>query len=220
MEKKILTALMIIALSVPLAAFGSREKTTGSDAAPPAGGGNPAPAAPAAPAKAPTPDESGAVPAEIAAALTKAGIQTVKERVPVVDFTLPKLGGGTASLGSLKGQVVFLNFWATWCPPCREEMPSMEKLYVRFKDRGFTILAVDLQEDEKTVAEFVKKYKLTFPVALDGSGRIGGTYGVRGIPTTYIVDREGGIVGAVVGGKDWGSPEVVAAFETLIRHGK
>lgn len=210
MKRIIFIVLLTVLATSFLMAFGSRER--------PAETISPAPSA--KPAGTPTPEESGAIPAEISEALTRAGIQTVRERVPIADFSLPRLGGGTLSLSELRGKVVFLNFWATWCPPCREEMPSMEKLYNTFKAEGFEILAVDLQEDEKTVADFVKKYKLTFPVVLDTSGRTGSTYGVRGIPTTYIVDREGGIIGAVVGGKNWDTPEVFSAFETLVRYGR
>jgi len=213
MNKKIFLALALLLPAAAVFAFGSREK------APPPGAASPRPGATPSPGPPPALDGDRSLPAEIAAALARAGIQTLKSRVPIVDFTAPLLGGGSVSLAGLEGKVVFLNFWATWCPPCREEMPSMEKLHARFTGRNFTILAVDLQEDEKTVAEFVKRHRLSFPVALDGSGGIGGTYGVRGIPTTYIVDRRGGIVGAAVGGKDWNSPEVAEAFELLIRHG-
>lgn len=217
MKKKMIFAgllLVFLSLTAVLVAFGTREKPL----APGSPHGNSSGTASEAGENRSLEGPQG-IPQEVAEALTEAGIQSLKERVPIVDFTLPLLEGGSITLSELEGKVVFLNFWATWCPPCREEMPSMEKLHQRFKGKDFVILAVDLQEDEKTVADFVKKYQLSFPVALDSGGRIGGTYGVRGIPTSYIVDQGGGIVGAAVGGKDWNSPEVVAAFELLMSHG-
>jgi thiol-disulfide isomerase/thioredoxin len=111
---------------------------------------------------------------------------------------------------------VFLNFWATWCPPCRAEMPSMERLYQKLKGQGLVILAVDLQEDAKSVQKFVSQHKLTFPILLDSDGRIGGTYGARSIPTSYIVDRKGNVLGGTVGGREWDTPEMIAFFTRLL----
>lgn len=148
-------------------------------------------------------------------ALTKAGISPIKEKIALTDFTLPALSGEKLTLSAYKGKVVFLNFWATWCPPCRAEMPSMERLYAKMKDKGFEILAVNLQEEPKVVKEFLTKNKLTFPVVLDANGKIGSVYGVRGIPTTYLIDKEGFIVGGMVGGKEWDTPEVEAALKAI-----
>jgi thiol-disulfide isomerase/thioredoxin len=119
-------------------------------------------------------------------------------------------------LSDLKGSVVFLNFWATWCPPCREEMPSMETLYRRLGKAGLEFLAVDIGEPQKAVETFVTERGLTFPVALDGSGRVSETYGIRSIPATFIIDRDGSIIAAVVGGRKWDDPKVIAAFEALL----
>ena len=145
------------------------------------------------------------------------GLQPLKEGTAIVDFQLDLLGGGSRTLSSYKGKVVFLNFWATWCGPCRQEMPSMERLYQRLNDKGLEILAVNLQEDDKTVQKFVDEYELTFPVLLDRSGRVGSTYGARSIPTTYIVSREGYVIAGTIGTREWDTEQYVRFFERLLQ---
>ena len=144
------------------------------------------------------------------------GLAALKEGTKSIDFTLADLSGKKVSLSSLKGKVVFLNFWATWCPPCRGEMPSMERLYQKLKDKGLVILAVDLQEDAKSVQKFVNQHKLTFTVLLDSDGRVGATYGARSIPTSYIVGRGGEALGGTVGAREWDTPEMIAFFTRLL----
>jgi len=157
-----------------------------------------------------------AVSAELARALRNANVQVLNQAVDSHDFTLPFLNGGSASLSSFKGKVVLLNFWATWCPPCRYEMPSMEALYQRFKNHGLEILAVDLGEDAHTVRQFIQNHNYTFPVMLDIDGEVGDDYGVRGIPVTYVLNRQGMIIGVVRGAIDWNTPQVITAFEALL----
>ena len=171
-----------------------------------------APRAQILPAKAAIPVD----PAVLSAELSSAGLQVPSGTLASTDFTLPTLDGRKVSLGSLKGKVVFLNFWATWCPPCRAEMPSMETLYQRYKDRGLEILAVDLKEEKKTVSEFVDQNKLTFTILLDSTAEVGGIYGTEAIPTTYIVDRLGNIVARAVGGLGWDTPAMFAIFDKLL----
>jgi peroxiredoxin len=155
---------------------------------------------------------------EIKTAFSRARIPVLRARTPVIDFSASRLDGTPVRLSSLKGKVVFLNFWATWCPPCREEMPSMEALYQRFRGRDLEFLALDIQEGREAVAAFMKEHGLTFPAALDSTGRISAQYGIRGIPTTFIIDRDGGIVASAVGGRDWNTQEVAAALDALIAH--
>jgi thiol-disulfide isomerase/thioredoxin len=157
---------------------------------------------------------------ELRAALSRARIPVLRAKSPAPDFTATRLDGSPVRLGALKGKVVFLNFWATWCPPCREEMPSMEALYQRFRGRDLEFLAVDIQEDKDKVAAFMKEYGLSFPAALDNTGRISGEYGIRGIPATFIIDREGNVIASVVGGRDWNTQAVIDALELLISHGR
>jgi peroxiredoxin len=133
------------------------------------------------------------------------------------DFAVTDLQGQAVRLSQYRGQVVLLNLWATWCPPCREEMPSMERLWQRLKDRGFVLLAVS--EDEQgaaAVRPFVQEMQLTFPVLLDPTGDVGSRYGVWGYPESFLIDREGRVVERVIGPRDWASPAQIAAIERLL----
>ena len=121
------------------------------------------------------------------------------------DFTFPGLDGKMVSLSDYKGKVVLVNIWATWCPPCVREMPSMEKLYAKFNNDGFTILAIDMMEEADSVRAFKEEYKLNFPILLDFDGSVAQFYNVMSIPTTYIVDQEGYIIGSAIGTRDWAS---------------
>ncbi len=118
--------------------------------------------------------------------LKQFGFHVIEKKIPIVDFELESLGGEKVSLKPLKGKVVFLNFWATWCPLCREEMPSMELLYQELYEEGLEILVVNLQEGKKQVRKFVTDYGLTFEILLDKTGRVGASYGARNIPTSFI----------------------------------
>ena len=150
-------------------------------------------------------------------ALREANIRVIDPKIKPIDFTLPLLNGGTASLSANKGKVIILNFWATWCPPCRAEMPSMETLYQRFKNEGLEILAVNLGENQATVRQFIQNNRYTFPVPLDSNNRIGAIYGVEAIPTSYILDRDGKIIARIVGSINWDTSQVIAAFDALLR---
>lgn len=146
-------------------------------------------------------------------------LQVVKidEKLTAPSFTLKDLNGKEMKLEDHRGKIVFINFWATWCPPCRDEMPSMEKLYTEFKGSDFTMLAVDLREGAKKVRAFKERFKLNFPILLDSDGRVGSEYGVRSIPTTYLIDREGYVVGGALGARDWGSREAFELVDHLIK---
>ena len=143
------------------------------------------------------------------------GIAT-PEGMKATDFTLKTLGGKDASLSDYQGKIVFLNFWATWCPPCREEVPSMENLYQKFKDQDFAILAIDLRESQETVEKFVQENGLNFTVLLDPKGKIGSAYMVANIPTTYLLDKKGEIIGKIIGGRDWDSEDSFNLFNDLL----
>jgi peroxiredoxin len=133
------------------------------------------------------------------------------------DFSAPNLDGQAMRLSAYRGQVVLVSVWATWCPPCREEMPSMERLYQKLADRGFVILAVSQDETGADgVKTFVDQTKVTFPVLLDPDGDVGRSYGVWGYPESFLVDRTGGIVEHVVGPREWDAPAQVAAIERLM----
>ncbi len=146
------------------------------------------------------------------------GIITLNEKIKAPAFKLRDLNGMEVELEDFRGKIVFLNFWATWCPPCRAEMPSMEELYAKFKNEDFTILAVDLQESSEKVTAFKEQYQLSFPILLDSDGVVGLFYGVRSIPTTYLVDKESFIIGGALGARNWASPEAFGLIEQLLNH--
>jgi thiol-disulfide isomerase/thioredoxin len=152
-------------------------------------------------------------------AFKSAGLPLLREKVPAAGFSLKLVDGRTVTLDALRGRVVFLNFWATWCPPCREEMPSMEILYRRFRDQGLEFIAVDIMENGKTVSAFLADNNLSFPAALDSNGRVSNGYGVQAIPATFIVDRDGKIILYTVGGRRWDTPAIIAAFGELLESG-
>jgi len=142
----------------------------------------------------------------------------VKPGLPAPNFTFPGLDGKKVSLTDFKGKAVFLNIWATWCPPCREEMPSMEKLYQELKGEDFEILAVSIDAlGAKVVAPFMKEYKLSFPALLDPEGTIQNLYGTTGVPECFIINKEGIIEKIVIGPMDWATSEVILFFRNLIQ---
>lgn len=113
------------------------------------------------------------------------------------DFTLNDLSGRPLRMADLHGKVVLLNFWATWCPPCRSEMPDLDALYQRFKSQGLVVLAIS-DEDAPTVKPFVKQFNITFPVLLDTGDKVNGQYKISGIPKTFIYDRDGKLIAQAI----------------------
>ena len=158
------------------------------------------------------------IPSSIRTAFGKAGIPLLKKRMAPKDFTLRLLDGSSVNLSSLKGKVVFLNFWTTWCPPCREEMPSIQALSERFKNKDIVFLAVNIRENSNVVSDFIKKNSLTFKIPLDQRGDTAIAYGARTIPMTFIIDREGKIILREIGAMDWNTPQIAAAIEELLKH--
>ena len=134
------------------------------------------------------------------------------------DFKLRDLDGHEVSLSSMRGKVVFLNLWATWCEPCRREMPSIEALYEKFgKDKSFAILAVSEDSDgSKAVAPYVKQSGYKFEILLDPRNDVGEAYNVSGIPETFVIDRDGRIVAHHLGPYDWANPDIRDALQELI----
>lgn len=134
-----------------------------------------------------------------------------------VKFTLKDLNGNQIRISDFRGKIVFLNFWTTWCPYCRVEMPSMEKLHKEMGDKPFAIVGVDLQESASKVKTFFKKYKLTFISLLDSKGTVGEQFGVRSIPTSFLLDKSGRIIAKAIGPREWNSKESIALFEYLAK---
>lgn len=133
------------------------------------------------------------------------------------DFTLPDLQGNKVQLSALRGQVVFINIWATWCPPCIEEMPTMQRLYNRLHGRGLEILAISIDAlGAQVVGPFMQQYQLTFPALLDPTGSMERRYRTGGVPESFVVDQQGRLVEKVVGPRDWAHPQVMVMFERLL----
>jgi peroxiredoxin len=137
--------------------------------------------------------------------------------IPAADFTVRGLTGQSLRLAGSRGSAVLLNFWATWCPPCREEMPSMERLYQRHKGRGFTVLALSIDRNVGAIAPFVKELQLTFPIGLDPEGAVAKLYRVRALPTTVLIDRFGQVVAGAAGARAWDSPAAAAVIDVLLK---
>ena len=145
-------------------------------------------------------------------------MSSIGEGIPAPDFTFPGLDGKNTSLSDYKGKVVLVNIWATWCSPCVEEMPSMQKLYNEFNGKNFEILAVSIDAaGVDAVAPFMKKHKLSFPALMDPKGTIKSMYRVTGIPESFIIDKQGVLVGKIIGPKDWATQEVFGFFQDLIQ---
>jgi len=121
---------------------------------------------------------------------------------PAPDFTLKTPAGDLYTLSALRGQPVLVNLWATWCPPCRAEMPAIQQLYEEYKDRGLVVLAVNstVQDDPLAIAPFVKEYGLTFPILLDETGEVSQAYELRSLPSSFFINRDGTINEVVIGG--------------------
>jgi DsbE subfamily thiol:disulfide oxidoreductase len=143
-------------------------------------------------------------------------LQEMKDHAPVPHFTLPNLQGEKVNLKDFRGKLLMLNFWASWCLPCREEMPAMERLYQRYKDQGFVILGVNVKDDKKSALSFVRELKITFPIAFDPAGEAGLLYGAWGLPTTYLVDAKGIALARAWGPADWYSPGARELIEILL----
>jgi thiol-disulfide isomerase/thioredoxin len=139
-----------------------------------------------------------------------------QEAIPYVDAPITDLDGKEKSISDYEGKVIFLNLWATWCPPCRAEMPSMDKLQDKYKDKDFVILGVAQGEDLATVKKFLKKNPYRFPIFTDTKGRVGMAYSTGSIPTSYLIDRNGNIVAQFVGAREWHAPEMWELIDQLL----
>jgi peroxiredoxin len=138
--------------------------------------------------------------------LSAGGTQTVtaapQEGFLAPNFTLQSITGETYTLSDLRGQAVVINLWATWCPPCRAEMPALQKMYEEYKDQGLIILAVNstVQDTASAVAPFAAEHGLTFPILLDDTGLVTNAYQVRSLPSSYFIDRKGIVRQVIIGG--------------------
>ena len=142
-------------------------------------------------------------------------LTAIPSRPLAPSFNLPDDEGEMHALSDYKGKVVIINFWATWCPPCRAELPSMNKAWEKLKDHDVQMLAVNVGEDEDTVFAFTGEQEINFQILLDESGEIINLWPVRGLPTTFVLDKEGRVVYRAVGGRDWNSDEIINIIKKL-----
>lgn len=147
----------------------------------------------------------------------KLKIERPENKIPAPDFTLEDLSGKRRSLKDFKGKVVFLNFWATWCIPCREEMPTMEKLHRELRNKGLEIVAIDVMESKKDVRQFVEELGLTFTILLDPDGEVSKAHGAWAIPATLILNRKAELVGKAMGPRQWDGEDAMKFFRGLLR---
>jgi len=143
-------------------------------------------------------------------------IRPARERL-ADDFTLKTPAGATVKLSELRGKVVLVNFWATWCPPCKEEMPAMQRLHERYGKDAFVLLAVSVDADPRVVRPYIAEHRFTFPVGLDSKMEVANTYGVRALPASFIVDRDGMIAAMAIGPRPWDGAASQALVAALVR---
>lgn len=137
---------------------------------------------------------------------------------PAPAFSLQDMDDEPHAMQDYHGKVVLLNFWATWCPPCRHEMPALEKLYRQFRERDFVVLAVNQWEDPDLVFAYMGDLNVfpTFPILFDPQSTISQLYGVKGLPTSFVIDRDGRVVYRAIGGREFDHPEVTGIIEQLL----
>jgi peroxiredoxin len=141
---------------------------------------------------------------------TKPASNIAEVGLPAPDFELKDPDGRLWRLSDMKGAVVFVNFWATWCAPCIEEMPSIQKLYEKTKDNPeFRLLTVLFRDDPKNAYLFMTEKKYTFPLLIDPDGSVARSYGLTGVPETYIIDKKGALRGKTIGPENWDSPGII-----------
>lgn len=148
----------------------------------------------------------------------QASMIPIKPRIAAPDMALKNLDGEMVDIAKLRGKVIVVNFWATWCPPCRREFPSMERLRLKLAGKPLVILAVNEGENVETIEQFTYSLDLppTFPILLDPEGDAMAFWPVRGLPTTFIVDKRGRIAYRAIGGREFDHPEIVRLIDRLL----
>jgi thiol-disulfide isomerase/thioredoxin len=143
----------------------------------------------------------------------------VRKPAPAPAFTLEDMDEELHSLKDLRGKVVLLNFWATWCPPCQREMPSMERLYQKLNGEDFTVLAVNQMEDGDHVFAYIGQLDVdpTFTILFDKDSKVSNSFRVNGLPTTYLIDKQGSIRYRAIGGREFDHPEVEKQIRQLMQ---
>lgn len=134
------------------------------------------------------------------------------------EFALKNIRGSYVSITALRGKVIVLNFWASWCPPCRNEMPELETLYIRYRGRGLEVLAVSTDTSESSLREYLSEHPLSFRVLYDKDSSVSKElYGVFSIPTSFLIDRDGMVVRKFYGPQEWTAPDITGKIESLLK---
>ena len=156
-----------------------------------------------------------------AAAASEQTLAKLAEPVPAPEFSLEVYDGDGAmkTLEDYRGMPVIVNFWATWCPPCREELPAMNRAWEKIKDDGMMMIGVNVGEDEETIFPFLANYPVEFPILLDRSGGIIKVWPVKGLPTTFVLDPMGRIVYRAIGGREWDDESLLDQVRALKQEG-
>ncbi len=154
--------------------------------------------------------------------LKRMNVTIPKEFLPAPSFSLPALesdsGQQTVRLSDYRGKLVLLNFWASFCAPCRREMPALENLWLRYRNQGLVVLALSADRDNlERVTAFINEGSYSFPVLLDSEGEVRKTYEVRALPTSYLIGRDGKFVGRIIGEREWDSAQGRKMIELLLR---
>jgi peroxiredoxin len=150
-------------------------------------------------------------------AMKALGIAEMRQPAAAPEVTVPTLAGAPVAMKDLRGKLVLVNFWATWCVPCQWEMPLMDTLYKAYEDRGFVVLAISLdQGDPDRVRSFVKDKRLTFPVGLDPQHEVARKFGITGLPASLLVGPDGSIKGVTYGPKEWDGKEARELIASLL----
>jgi peroxiredoxin len=143
------------------------------------------------------------------------GLTPLPGRVMAPDFTLQDTNGKTHRLSDYRGRTVIINFWTTWCPPCREEIPSMNRALKRLEQDAVVMLGINMGEDEDTIFLFTADYPTDFPMLMDRDGAVIADWPVKGLPTTYVVAPDGTLAYRAIGGRAWDEPELLEQIRTL-----
>lgn len=147
----------------------------------------------------------------------RAGLSRITGELDAPEFVLKTVDGQDLDRRALKGKVILVNFWATWCGPCKEEMPALERLRQKFPEREFEVLAITTDIQRKAIAAFSKTLELTFPILLDEAKEVSDLFGVRGLPTSVLIDSNGKLLARAVGSRVWDGPEMIALIRSLMK---
>ena len=143
------------------------------------------------------------------------GLTQLPDRPQAPDFVLTDIDGNQYRLSDYRGQVVITNFWATWCPPCRAEMPSMQRAWDQLEKEGILMIGINVGEDEDTIFQFTASYSVDFPLLMDQDSNVINQWPVRGLPTTFVVGPEGKIIYRAIGGREWDNLELLDRVRAL-----